>query len=162
MDRNEKNPHTEGKGLRRREFLVTLGWSALFASMASTAAWMVRFLFPNVLFEGSSMVKIGRPDDYSPGSVTYMEENRLFVLRDDKGFRILSAVCTHLGCTVNKDAGSNSYSCPCHGSKFDGNGRVARGPAPKPLQMFDITLAPSGHMVVDTKKTVPRSQYFTV
>ena len=162
MDHHEKNLQSAGKRITRRDFLATLGWGALLTAMASAGVGMVRFLFPNVLFEGPSKVKIGGPDDYSPNSVTYLEDSRLFVLRDDKGYRVLSAVCTHLGCTVNKDAGSNSYSCPCHGSTFNADGEVVRGPAPKALPTLAVTLAPSGKMVVDTKQIVPRDNYLTV
>ncbi|OGO35579.1 MAG: hypothetical protein A2147_01000 [Chloroflexi bacterium RBG_16_57_8] len=162
MDHSDKTSPSEGKLMARRDFLATLGWGALFASIASTGAGMVRFLFPNVLFEKPARTRVGRPDDYSPGSVTYLESSRVFILRDDKGFRAMSAVCTHLGCTVNKDAGSNSYNCPCHGSKFDENGQVVRGPAPKPLPTCEVTLAPSGHMVVDLKSFVPPDHYFRV
>jgi len=160
MERDDMNPQLDGNGVTRRDFLVTTGWAALFVSLASAAAGMVRFLSPNVLFEGPTKVKIGRPDDYSPGTVTYLEESKLFILRDGTGFRALSAVCTHLGCTVNKDAGLNSYSCPCHGSKFDADGNVTHGPAPKALNTLEIAITPSGRMVVDLGKTVPRAHYF--
>jgi cytochrome b6-f complex iron-sulfur subunit len=160
MEGEGKNPQSDSKGMTRRDLLVSAGWGALLISMASAAAGMFRFLSPNVLFEGPTKVKIGQPGDYSPGTVTFLEENRLFILRDGKGFRALSAVCTHLGCTVNKDAGSNSYSCPCHGSKFDADGNVTHGPAPQAMRTLEIALTPSGRMVVDLDRTVPRDHYF--
>lgn len=43
----------------------------------------------------------------------------------------ISLVCTHLGCTVRPE--SNKLACPCHGSQFDANGKVERGPADKDL-----------------------------
>ncbi len=53
-----------------------------------------------------------------------------------KGF---SATCTHAGCTVNKIA-DGTIDCPCHGSKFNLDGTVAKGPAQKPLAAENITV----------------------
>ena len=54
----------------------------------------------------------------------------------------LSRICTHQGCTVNLP-GSGAPSilpCPCHGSQYNLNGSVARGPAPQALQSWPVTL----------------------
>lgn len=43
------------------------------------------------------------------------------------------ARCTHLGCPVGYDAVADGFLCPCHGGKFDREGRVLAGPPPRPL-----------------------------
>jgi Rieske Fe-S protein len=48
-------------------------------------------------------------------------------------FKGFSSTCTHAGCTVNKVA-DGTIDCPCHGSKFNLDGTVAKGPAQKPLE----------------------------
>ncbi len=48
-------------------------------------------------------------------------------------FTGLSAICTHQGCTVTEIA-DGTINCPCHGSKFNLDGTVAKGPAKKPLE----------------------------
>lgn len=42
----------------------------------------------------------------------------------------INAVCTHLGCVVPWNAAENKFMCPCHGSQYNNQGRVVRGPAP--------------------------------
>jgi Rieske Fe-S protein len=55
-------------------------------------------------------------------------------------FSAASAVCTHEGCTVTGFA-SNTYVCPCHGSRFTTQGGVVSGPASRPLQRFTTSFA---------------------
>ena len=52
----------------------------------------------------------------------------------------LSSICTHQGCTVNYDSGSNKFSCPCHGGMYDSSGKVLVGPPPSPLPKYSVTL----------------------
>lgn len=143
----------EGKEeeVTRRTFFGTLGWSGLLLSMGVAAATGFRFMFPNVLFEPSSIIKLGKPDSF-PNGVTFLSEPRLFVFKNKGSFHIISAVCTHLGCTVKKL--SNGFNCPCHGSKFDVRGNVLSGPAPRPLEWFEVKLAPNGDLVVYKMKPV--------
>jgi cytochrome b6-f complex iron-sulfur subunit len=47
----------------------------------------------------------------------------------------LNAVCTHLGCVVPWNAAENKFMCPCHGSQYDNNGKMVRGPAPLSLAL---------------------------
>ena len=54
-------------------------------------------------------------------------------------FKGFSATCTHAGCTVNKVA-DGTIDCPCHGSKFNLDGTVAKGPAQKPLEVKNVTV----------------------
>ena len=42
----------------------------------------------------------------------------------------INAVCTHLGCVVPWNQAENKFICPCHGSQYNDQGRVVRGPAP--------------------------------
>ena len=59
---------------------------------------------------------------------------RIAVHRDDDGgLHVLSAACTHLGCSVAWNAAEKSWDCPCHGSRFDVDGEVLHGPASKAL-----------------------------
>ena len=55
-------------------------------------------------------------------------------------FKAFSAVCTHMGCTVNQIA-DGRIDCPCHGSEYSiTDGAVLAGPAPKPLPAKTIKI----------------------
>ena len=88
-----------------------------------------RFLVPNVLYEPNRRFKALKPEDYPEGP-TFLPNLRVFLFREGKQFRAVSAVCTHLGCTVN--LAGKGFHCPCHGSVFNQNGAVVSGPAPRP------------------------------
>lgn len=47
----------------------------------------------------------------------------------------INAVCTHLGCVVPWNASENKFICPCHGSQYNNEGKVVRGPAPLSLAL---------------------------
>lgn len=54
-------------------------------------------------------------------------------------FKAFSTVCTHAGCTVSKVA-EGTIDCPCHGSKFNLDGTVAKGPASRSLEPKGIAV----------------------
>ncbi|MDJ1173399.1 cytochrome b6-f complex iron-sulfur subunit [Roseofilum capinflatum] len=71
------------------------------------------------------------------GDPTYL------VVKQDKTLASygLNAVCTHLGCVVPWNASENKFICPCHGSQYNAEGKVVRGPAPLSLALAhaDVT-----------------------
>lgn len=50
----------------------------------------------------------------------------------------LNAVCTHLGCVVPWNPSENKFMCPCHGSQYNEQGKVVRGPAPRSLALAHV------------------------
>ncbi|GAA2518401.1 FAD-dependent oxidoreductase [Streptomyces levis] len=73
------------------------------------------------------------------GAVVRADGHRVAVYRDDDGaLHAVSARCTHLGCLVDFNAAERAWECPCHGSRFDTDGKVIQGPATKPLERRDI------------------------
>ena len=64
--------------------------------------------------------------------------------------KAFSAVCPHLGCSVNATA-NGAYACPCHTSAFDKDGRKQSGPSPRDLDAL-ATKVEDGVVAVDFKK----------
>jgi cytochrome b6-f complex iron-sulfur subunit len=72
------------------------------------------------------------------GRKVSFDNQPVLVVRTDKGFVALSAVCTHLGCLVEFDAAHRDILCPCHAGRFDLTGKVTGGPPPRPLPPFQV------------------------
>jgi len=141
----------------RKGFLnwLTIGWLAFSAATGGFFVVMIRFLFPNVLFEPPQSFKIGYPEEFVPGNVDirFKKKYNIWVVRNDEGIYALSTVCTHLGCTPNWLITEQKFKCPCHGSGFRFSGINFEGPAPRPLERFMIYLAGDGQIVVDKTKS---------
>ncbi len=58
---------------------------------------------------------------------------RVFIVSSAEGLTVLSATCSHLGCLVNYSKEKGEFICPCHGGRYDLNGRNIAGPPPAPL-----------------------------
>ena len=145
-------PKLEFKVERRGWFSLAFGWLAfLLGGIPAFATMILRFLFPNVLFEPPQSFKAGYPDDYTIGAIdeTFKEKYGVWIGRTDKYVYALSTVCTHLGCTPNWLAGESKFKCPCHGSGFRKTGVNFEGPAPRPLERHWIGLADDGQILVD-------------
>ena len=70
------------------------------------------------------------------GAIVRRGLTKVAVYCDEAGtLRELSAVCPHLGCIVAWNSTERSWDCPCHGSRFDIEGKVLNGPALKPLAL---------------------------
>jgi len=147
-------PHTSERfkptGTRRDFLGLAAAWSAI-AAFAMAVVGAVRLPMPAVFPESDSRVKLGRPGRFAVDSETYFPKQRLWLFRTAEGFHAVSSVCTHLGCIVVRES-DGAFSCPCHGSKFDGDGRVKGGPAPKGLVWVDLSVSPEGWLVADTLK----------
>jgi nitrite reductase/ring-hydroxylating ferredoxin subunit len=73
------------------------------------------------------------------GTVIRREGRSIAVYKEADGTcRGLSAICTHLACVVHWNGAEKSWDCPCHGSRFDLDGKVLQGPATEPLEPRDV------------------------
>ena len=153
MATNEKREVKRGIW-SRRDFFTRLGWAGFGVFSLATLFGFLRSAFPRVLFTPPSSFKAGFPADYPVGEVSekYKRDYRVWIVREDTGFYAVFAKCTHLGCTPRWLAAEAKFKCPCHGSGFFKSGLNFEGPAPRPLDRFEISLAEDGQLVVDKSK----------
>jgi glycine/D-amino acid oxidase-like deaminating enzyme/nitrite reductase/ring-hydroxylating ferredoxin subunit len=129
-------------------------WAALYDSkrlkpLASAPAFVkenasvARHFFGDRLSRGDTTAA----DELSPGDgkTLKVDGKKTAAYRDVAGtLHLLSPVCTHMGCHVNWNPAEQSWDCPCHGSRFAGDGRVIQGPAVKDLARRSAASASAG------------------
>lgn len=142
----------------RRKFLLWFSWTGLCISSATFLSAVLRFVWPRVSIRPAMSVPVGFPDDYRPGQVVYLRGLKLFIIRDKEGFLSMSARCTHLGCLVVWNKDHHMFLCPCHGGKFDAEGRNVEGPPPRPLDLLALRLDDNGFLVVDQDTIIKRGK----
>jgi cytochrome b6-f complex iron-sulfur subunit len=163
MDTPEKKGEEKQGLMSRRYFLELVGIGSIAVTAAGSAILTVEYLSPNVLLEPSPTFKAGPVDEYTPNSVTKMKEEKVYIVRAKEGFfYAISDVCTHLGCITNWLPDEHIIACPCHGSRFDMEGNVVHGPAPRPLLRYAITLNEKGQLVVDKAQIVDENAILKV
>ena len=91
----------------------------------------------------------------SVGSLRVVNGNAVLG-RDANGLYAMSNLCTHEGCAmeVSGSGSTEELVCNCHGSIFDANGGVTRGPARAPLAHYKVDLAADGSITIQGAETV--------
>ncbi|HKQ51455.1 MAG TPA: FAD-dependent oxidoreductase [Pyrinomonadaceae bacterium] len=73
------------------------------------------------------------------GEVVEWKGERVAIYKDDHGLVYSSSArCTHMGCIVHWNGAEKSWDCPCHGSRFNYDGKVIQGPANKDLELAEL------------------------
>ena len=153
----------EQERLSRRSFINRL-WLGLGIVAAAEAVALVTTYFkprkPRAAPASQGEVLVaGSVDSFEPGSVTAFVRGRFYLARlDNGGFLALSRTCTHLGCTVPWLSDENRFVCPCHSSAFDINGDVLEPPAPRAMDLFEVTIE-NNVVSVDTGKRIKRTSF---
>jgi menaquinol-cytochrome c reductase iron-sulfur subunit len=161
----------------RRVFFSRIGLGTVVLALFGQAYAFLRSLLPNVLYERPQRSKVGSPDQFGEGA-RFLEDRRVFIFREKNTFYAISAVCTHLGCTVKMQRLNQprkvtvrgrefeeqaEFHCPCHGSKYYGDGTNYAGPAPRPLAYYKLEVSPDdGQLIVDMDQVVPQDFRLTV
>lgn len=126
----------------RRRFVELLLGCGLVTSVISFLYPVLRYLVPPPVAElGADEVVACKVGDLKPNaSKIFRFGNRpgLLLLTGEGDYRALSAVCTHLGCTVQYRNDTHQIWCACHNGLYDLTGRNISGPPPRPLEEFEV------------------------
>ena len=144
--------------LSRKDFM-NIAWVGVGALAATELSLIgLRFLSPRTAEgEFGGIFNLGAYDQFPAGSVTPVETGRFFLVRLlEGGFLAIYRRCTHLGCAVPFDPAAGQFVCPCHGSEFTMDGDVLNQPAPRPLDLFELSINEADEIVVDTSTTIER------
>jgi cytochrome b6-f complex iron-sulfur subunit len=166
-----------GPSLTRRELVNRGIIGAFVAALSGVVASAVAYVWPNVDGQVGTRYVVGGVDDIRRRLAVdrrpYVGGNGRFYLVPfptehlvaarkvypapvlagmEAGLVALSPVCTHQGCHVPYCASSAWFECPCHGSRYDGIGEQRRGPAPRGLDHYAVTVG-GGLVTVDTSRT---------
>jgi Rieske Fe-S protein len=91
----------------------------------------------------------GNKSALAVGDLKALSNAPAILARDDKGIYAMTTTCTHEACDLREGRiASGSITCACHGSQFDANGGVVKGPATSPLAHFAVTVDASGEITV--------------
>jgi cytochrome b6-f complex iron-sulfur subunit len=132
-------------GGTRRNFLEWLIGGASAVLAGAILYPIIRYLVPpaggqKTLDEVTLSIA---PDQIGPntGRIFRFGDHPGLLLRTPTGdLRAFSAVCTHLGCTVQYRPDLLQIWCPCHNGHYDLNGNVVSGPPPKPLPEYTVVV----------------------
>ena len=74
-----------------------------------------------------------------------------FLVRRGAELFALSSTCTHRRCKLEAEP-DNTFSCPCHGSTFNADGKVVEGPARRDLPVYEISINAAGNLLVKIRE----------
>ena len=142
--------------LNRREFFssLTIAWIAFGAAASGLLGLIFRFLYPNVNFEPDMELVIPQSFEINDGvNEAFKKSFGTWIVKSEGQIFALSTICTHLGCIPNWTPATQTFECPCHGSGYYTSGINFKGPAPRPLERFQIERTATGDIKVDKSKT---------
>jgi cytochrome b6-f complex iron-sulfur subunit len=134
---------------------MAIGLASLAGAIAAISYF--RQFLPRLAGE-KRRIPLGDPRRYPVDTFSYLEEHKLYVYRDHEGIKAVSAVCTHLGCILEKSM--DGFECPCHGSCYNDKGEVLSGPAPRNLAWYGVSRAADGQIVINPGRIVPAEEKF--
>src|SRR5579863_3026168 len=130
----------DGAELTRRRFLVVAG------AAAATSACSAPGVSPAQVGDAPA----GNVAQLAVGSLEVVGTEPMCVGRDSAGVYAMTLTCTHAGCDMGVfgSVSPQGIFCACHGSEFDANGNVVRGPAQQSLDHFNVTVDASGNLTI--------------
>jgi len=132
--------------ISRRDFLKLTRDGLLTLAGLLGLGGVIRFFSYQTDPPPPTEINLGPSSNYLPGSRTLLANAPAVLINTDGSFTAISLVCTHLGCTL--ESKNEGFECPCHGSRFDTQGKVKRGPASQPLRKLQVEELLDGNLLL--------------
>jgi nitrite reductase/ring-hydroxylating ferredoxin subunit len=123
----------------RRRFLKVLAASA---ALPSAMPLVLSGCGAGAAPEAIGDIAAGNLANLSVGTLKVVGSEPVCIGRDADGVYAMTLTCTHEGCNIatSGTVSANGIACDCHGSRFDAQGNVLRGPAREALQHFSVSM----------------------
>ncbi len=140
-------------------------WAVICAALAIPG--LIYILFPPKARRENEWIEAGDISKLAPGSPVemtfrrtrvdgwkvYSEKSTAWVVKQaDRSVVAFGPQCTHLGCAYHWEERKSEFLCPCHSSLFGVDGKVVAGPAPRPLDRFDVKVQGSKLLIGSLRK----------
>jgi menaquinol-cytochrome c reductase iron-sulfur subunit len=145
-------------------------WAAIAAALSAPA--LVYLFFPPKPQKQDQWVEAGDISRLEPGAPLEVvfrrnrtdgwkvisEKSTAWVVRTaDQQVVAYGPQCTHLGCAYHWDDGKREFLCPCHSSMFSIDGKVIAGPAPRPLDRYEVRVEDNKLLLGSLRHAGPRA-----
>lgn len=141
--------------MKRRNFIDVFFGGSLLATIAAFLYPVVRYVLPSkstgVVQNSVTAAKAGELPPNAAKVFKFGSAPAVLINTAEGNLVALSAVCTHLTCTVRYDGETGTLFCPCHNGRFDLNGNVLSGPPPRPLDTYAVEI--SGPDIIVSRKS---------
>ena len=134
--------------LSRRDVLKLARAGFLYLSGALAFGGLLRFLDYEPNPAPQTEFNLGLASNYPLHSRTLLSDPPAVLFHTESGFSALSLTCTHLGCTLEQT--TDGFTCPCHASRYNVDGKVTHGPASKSLQALQVEVTAEGNLKLFT------------
>jgi Rieske Fe-S protein len=125
----------------RRWVNLLLGTGVL-ATIASFIYPAIRYVIPPPVSESTNLsvvaARVGELKENASKVFKFGSTPAILIRTPEGNYRAFTAVCTHLGCTVQYRSDLHEIWCPCHNGKYNLQGRNVSGPPPRPLAQYQV------------------------
>ncbi len=125
----------------RREFLKSIPiLGALAVAFGVFLRNFILYLFPSIEKKRYHKYLVCKVDELEVGKAKRLDigGKPVYVVRLKEGYRVFSGICTHLGCIIRWEEQKERFFCPCHKGVYAKDGRVLKGPPPRPLDRYKV------------------------
>jgi len=145
MGKSVTHESTNAQGTpKRRHFLEVFLGASVVTSLASFVYPILRYIIPAQTSEPAADTALaGRVGGLKPNTgkiFRFGSRPALLILTEDGKYHAISAVCTHLNCTVQYRSDLRVVWCACHNGMYTVDGRNISGPPPRPLETYEVDL----------------------